>query len=637
MFRKKFKTEAARYGSVLALVFAAIVCRWALEPILDGAGFSIFLATVLICAWVGGLGPSILAQTLLLFAHGILFATIGPQSSQAGGWRGLLGICAYYLVGTVVALLSEARQSSLKRVTLQKERIALQDQELKAIISGIGDGVIVTDQSGNVSFLNPTAEIMTGWRVNEALGNPLALVFQIRDEAGASASNSPVERVLTQGATLHEGRIVALSTRGAGQVPITYKATPIFTPSGIISGTVVIVRDESERRRAEEWLHDMNRRKDDFLATLAHELRNPLAPIRNGLQLLKMSKGDPKIASEVQGIMERQVQHIIRLVDDLLDVSRISRGKLQLRRSPTCLATVASSAVQTMQPLINIAQHQLVLCIPAALAKIDADPDRLTQITCNLLHNAIKFTPSGGRIELRVEEAEGETRLIVDDNGCGIPPDNINSIFEMFNQGADEKERGKSGLGVGLTLARRLAEMHGGTLEAYSAGVDKGSTFRLRLPVHVRLSTPAVQQAEPRQPAPQISRRVLLVDDNEDALRTINMMMQSLGNQTCIARNGLEALEAAETFRPEVVLMDLGMPKMNGYEAAKRLRAQPWGKNIVLVALTGWGQEKDRQRTLEAGFDDHLVKPVELEALQNCLGKNHPSFDGSRGSANLNN
>ena len=622
--RSHFGRQLARYGYVLALVAGAITVRWLLEPVMEGAGFSVFLTAVLIGAWVGGIGPSLIGQTLLLLAHGILFAAVDRSSGQAGG-RGIVGIVAYYLVGVVVALLSDARRAALRRLALQNEKIELQQQELRATVSSIGDAVIVADQTGHVSLMNPAAEALTGWQLGDARGQLLEVVFQIRDDAGQTERMSPVTQVLQRGTGIREASIVMLATRATTQVPVTYNATPICTPSGKVTGAVLVIRDESDRRRAEEQLLELNRRKDDFLATLAHELRNPLAPIRNGLDLLKLSKGDPQVASEVQEIMERQVRHVIRLVDDLLDVSRISRGKLQLRMSPTSLAQVAKSAVQTLQPLIDQAQHRLVLCIPAELGEIDADPDRLTQIACNLLHNAVKFTPSGGRIELRVEKDDEETRLIVDDNGLGIHPDKLHSIFEMFNQGADEKERGKSGLGIGLNLARKLAEMHGGTLDAQSAGINKGSTFRLRLPVRICPPTPVRNPGETQvqNDVQQASCRVLVVDDNEDALRTITLMMQSVGHETCTARNGLEAVEVAEKFRPEVILMDLGMPILNGYEAAKRLREKPWGKEIRIIALTGWGQEMDRQRTRDAGFDDHLVKPVEFEALQSCLRKHY--------------
>lgn len=629
-----FAEYGLRYRYVLALVAGAFALRCALEPYLADAGFSIFLAAVLIGAWVGGVGPSLLGQTLLLFLHAIVFANRSPAQSEG---RAIVGILAYYLVGIVVAVLSDARRVALRRMTAQSERIALQEQELKATVSCIGDAVIVVNRSGQVTLMNPAAQSMTGWQLVEALGQPLDMIFQVWDDARKTQADSHVKSVLQNGTGLREGSIVTLRTRSATQVPVTYNVTPIRAHSEGITGAVVVIRDESDRRSAEEQLREINRRKDDFLATLAHELRNPLAPIRNGLDLLKLSHSDPLVASEVQEIMDRQVRHLIRLVDDLLDVSRISRGKLQLRKSRTSLAKVATTAAQTIKPLIDHAQHQLVLCIPAELAEIDADPDRLTQIACNLLHNAVKFTPSGGRIELRVEEDENETRLIVEDNGSGIHSDKLHAIFEMFNQGADEKEHGKAGLGVGLNLARKLAEMHGGTIEAHSAGINKGSTFRLRLPVRICPSEPPadLNPVQPRSEAPLSKSRVLIVDDNEDALKTMTLMIKTLGHETRTARNGFEALEIADQFRPEFIFMDLGMPVLSGYEAAKRLRELPWGKDMQLIALTGWGQEQDRQRTRDAGFDAHLVKPVELDALRSCFRKDRSNVVEQDGSGSL--
>ena len=625
-----FDKVSVRYGSVGVIVALAVLTRWLLEPVLENAGFSIFLVAVLMGAWVGGIGPSLLGQTLLLLIHAACFAPSQSQHPQTMT-RTILGFCAYYLVGTVVAALSEARQAALKRVAQQIEKVALQDEKLQATISGIGDGVLVTDHAGRVSFMNPVAQTMTGWLEREALGQAVESVFQIQQAPGGPIVDSPLGNVLQTGESLRESRVLYLVSRHGQQVPVTFNATPIRIPSGGIAGAVLIVRDESDRRQAEEQLRNMNRRKDDFLATLAHELRNPLAPIRTGLQLLKLSEGDQKIASEVQEIMERQILHMVRLVDDLLDVSRITRGKLQLRRCPVNFARVIATAVETMRSLIDDARHQLVVCVPEELDPIEADPDRLTQIACNLLHNAIKFTPSGGRIEVQVEQYQGELRLVVADNGRGIHPEKLETIFEMFNQGAEDKERGHSGLGIGLTLARRLAELHGGTIDAHSAGDNLGSTFRLRLPVGPRFQVPeSPGQTGSRSVISNRRRRVLLVDDNEDGLRTIELMVQSLGNETCIARDGLEALESAQTFRPEVILMDLGMPRLSGYDAAQRLRQEPWGQDVLLIALTGWGQEKDRQRTLAAGFDDHFVKPVELEALRTCLERNRSDFIRAR-------
>lgn len=613
---ESFKELSLRYLRMLAIVSCATIVRLVVDPTFDNSGFSIFLVAILVNAWLGGVGPSLLGQTLLLMVNALVSRSTNQNAPSAV--PALVGLAAYYLVGTLTAILSEARRTALQRVALQNEKISNQQQELSATISGIGDAVLVTDNAGCVRFMNPVAEAMTGWELDQASGKNLEKILPVCDEGQSPWTPSSFEAVYRQGIDLREGRILWLSNRNGSQIPITYTATPIRDSSGGVSGVVVIVRNETARQQAEDELRNINQRKDDFLATLAHELRNPLAPIRTGLQLLKLSGVDQSTASEVQEILERQTQHMVRLVDDLLDVSRISRGKLQLRKSSINVARVVGSAVETMRPLIDQARHRLILRIPEGLDQIEADPDRLTQITCNLLHNAIKFTPPGGLIEINVEQNEQELELAVTDNGCGIAPEHLQSIFEMFNQGAIEKEKGQSGLGIGLALSRQLAELHGGTIDAHSQGSRLGSTFRLRLPRSNRFSFFETSTADDAL-KPISNRRVLVVDDHEDGLRTITLMLQSLGCQTCMARDGFVALDAAKSFRPDVVLMDLGMPRLNGFQAAERLRKEPWGQDVLLIAITGWGQDRDRQRTQAAGFDDHFVKPVDLELLRSCL------------------
>jgi PAS domain S-box-containing protein len=623
---------AARYGSAFGIAAAAVALRIVLEPQLEHAGFAIFLGAVLLGAWVGGLGPSLISQTALLFVQARLFLHDVPAPESVITTRGIVSISAYYLVGSLVGLLSEARRSALDKVKRQNERIAHQQEQLRATIAGIGDAVLTVNASRELTFLNPAAESLTGWSQGEAIGLSLDRVAKFEAAEDNGSSTNPLVAALDSVDRVCESQMLPFISRDGRKLPVTFTATPIRTPAGMISGAVIILRDETERQSAEMQLQDMNRRKDDFLATLAHELRNPLAPIRTGLQLMKLSRGDQAVAAEVQSIMERQVQHIIRLVDDLLDVSRISRGKLQLQTCPTNFSRVVANAVETMRSQIQEAGHELVLTLPDDVHQVEGDPDRLTQIACNLLHNAIKFTPQGGRIEVRVEHTQDEARLCVIDNGSGIRPENLESIFEMFNQGMLEKERGKMGLGVGLTLARRLAEMHGGTVDAQSDGVNCGSTFRLRLPLQNRFAmiTPTKPQEFPGRNA--MRRRVLLVDDNEDGLRMMEMMIRSLGHEIATAANGQEAVKKAESFAPEVIFMDLGMPVMNGYEAVRRIREASWGREMLIVATTGWGQENDRRRTMEAGFDDHLVKPVEMEALRSCLERKRLTTEALKAS-----
>jgi CheY-like chemotaxis protein len=381
---------------------------------------------------------------------------------------------------------------------------------------------------------------------------------------------------------------------------------------------VVVVEDVTERRQAEEDLREADRRKDEFIATLAHELRNPLAPIRNSLHIFRMAGIKDAAVERVADMMERQVQHMVRMVDDLLEVSRISRGKIELRRERTTLAAVIRNAVDTSMPLIEAARHGLTVHLPEDPLPIDADPVRLSQVFANLLNNAAKYTPPGGRIGVAVTVEQGMAVVCVSDNGEGIPPSMLGRVFNMFTQ-VDTGMRAQGGLGIGLTLARTLVHLHGGSIEAKSEGRGQGCEFVVRLPLalHEEDAQPAAE-VHPRA-APLGLRRVLVVDDNHDAADSLGMLLQFLGAETMVVHDGKSALAAMSSFRPAVVLLDLGMPEMNGLEVARRMREDPGLAGVTLVALTGWGQREDRRRTQEAGFDYHLVKPADVGTLQSIL------------------
>ena len=389
------------------------------------------------------------------------------------------------------------------------------------------------------------------------------------------------------------------------------------------------VADITERKRGEEEreqlvgrLQEQDVRKNEFLAILAHELRNPLAPIRNGLQLMKLASNNREAVEQARAMMERQVGHMVRLIDDLLDLSRISQGTLELKRERIELAVVVRNALETSQPLIDQMGHALSLDVPTVPIYLDGDMSRLTQVISNLLNNAAKYTERGGRIRLCAEPVGNEIVVTVEDNGVGIPAHMLSRVFEMFTQVDRSWEMSKSGLGIGLSLVQRLVELHGGSVLAHSEGKDRGSAFVVRLPVVLPLAAHREEDGEvqPVRSAPR--RRILVVDDNRDAAISLAQLLTIMGNETQTAYDGLEALEVAAAFRPDVTLLDIGMPKMNGYEVCRRIRQQAWGKNMVVYALTGWGQEEDQQRSLAAGFDAHLVKPVladDLEALLSGL------------------
>jgi signal transduction histidine kinase len=378
-------------------------------------------------------------------------------------------------------------------------------------------------------------------------------------------------------------------------------------------------REMAERREAEGAIRAADKRKDEFLATLAHELRNPLAPIRNALYIMQAAKDNPGAVAEARAIIERQLAQMVRLVDDLLDVSRITTGKLTLRREHVDARAVAQSAIEAIEPLARARGHALRVALPPPGVALDADPTRLAQVFLNLLNNAVKFTDPGGRIDFEVGVADGELVARVRDSGVGIAPEMREEIFEMFAQADRSLERSTMGLGVGLSLARRLVELHGGTISAASAGEGKGAEFTVRIPVSgAAPARPRNVEALLRGQAGK-PQRILLADDNLDFASSFATLLRRMGNEVRVEHDGPAALAAASEFRPEVAFLDIGLPKLNGFDLARRLRRLPVTAQSRLVAVTGWGQPSDRQLASEAGFDDYMVKPVEMERVQAIL------------------
>ena len=373
-----------------------------------------------------------------------------------------------------------------------------------------------------------------------------------------------------------------------------------------------------ERLRLIEQLREQDQRKDEFLATLAHELRNPLAPIRNGLELIRLSNGDAATLERATTIMQRQIEQMVRLVDDLLDVSRISRNRLELRKEHVELQAIVRSAVETSRPVLDAARNELHVTLPPEPVLLDADPVRLAQVFSNLLNNAAKYSEPGGNISLAATRTGDEVMIRVSDTGIGIAAGQLSQIFGMFVQLDASEQQIQSGLGVGLTLVQRLIEMHGGSVEARSEGVGKGSEFVVRLPALAHTATASVEEPAVTD-QPQARRRILVVDDNLDSAESMALMLKLSGHDVATAHDGMEGVKLAQEFQPDVALLDLGMPKLDGYEAARSIRQQPWGQDMMLVALTGWGQAEDKRRSREAGFDAHLVKPVDFDALEKLV------------------
>ena len=406
------------------------------------------------------------------------------------------------------------------------------------------------------------------------------------------------------------------------------RAVPIANADGTIREWVGVHTDITERRRDEEKLRQLatkfteaDRRKDEFLATLAHELRNPLAPIRTGLQLMKLPGVQQANIEQARSMMERQLTQMVRLVDDLMDVSRISRGKLDLRKARVPLAAVLNSAVETSRPLIAQMGHELTITLPQQPLIVDADLTRLAQVFLNLLNNAAKYSDRGGHIHLHLEGQGNEAVVTVTDTGIGIAADQLPRIFEMFTQLGPTLERSQGGLGIGLTLVKRLVDMHDGSVKATSKGPGLGSEFVVRLPLMIEASRLQASGAEDEPAATMSSLRILIVDDNRDGADSLSEMLKLMGNDTRTAYDGQQGVDLAGVYRPDVILLDIGLPKLNGYQACRHIRGQPWGKDAVLIAVTGLGQEEDRRRSNEAGFDHHLVKPVDPLALMKMLAE----------------
>ena len=514
------------------------------------------------------------------------------------------------------------RQAGERALRQSEERLGL-------LIEGVPDyALFLMDPGGHVSGWNAGAERLLGYEAEEIIGQPFSQFFTPEDRLTGKPERE-LQTARTAGRASDDNWLV----RKDGS---RFWANGLTTAlqNGSLRGYVKVFRDLSERKQAEEQvasvaienarlvdsLREADRRKDEFLATLAHELRNPLTPIRIGLEIMQLTGISGAAAEQARAMMERQLTQMVRLVDDLLDVSRITRGKIELRKERIELAAVVASAVETSRPLIEASGHELTVTLPPDAIQLDADLTRLAQVFSNLLNNAAKYTEQGGQIWLTAERQGDQVVVKVRDTGLGIPADMQPKIFEMFTQVERLLERSKGGLGVGLTLVKRLVEMHGGSVEARSDGPGKGSEFTVRLPVDLAAShQPQPPKGEGEKTAALAKRRILVVDDNKDSADVLSMMLRIKGMEVRTAYDGLEAVEAAAAFRPNMVLLDIGLPKLNGYEVARQIRAQPWGKDTVLVAVTGWGQEEDRRHSQDVGINFHMVKPIDLVALQKML------------------
>ncbi len=497
-------------------------------------------------------------------------------------------------------------------------------KELQTITDNLPDMVMRVGQDTRHLFANAAVEKVTGVPREKLIGRTGL-------EAGLSPEMCAVwqaglRRVFASGRSeTLEYDFHAMGEQAADERrQFSTRLVPERSEAGEIDSVLCITQDVTERRQLLQNLIDQDRRKDEFIATLAHELRNPLAPLRTGLQVLELS-GSPQMQARTLKTMKRQLAQMVRLIDDLLDLSRVSSGKIVLQRERVELRAVIEMALESARPVIDAAQHRLDVSLPDTPQWLDADPTRVAQIVLNLLTNAAKYTSPGGCIEVVASRQDGEAVIAVSDTGMGIPPDMLERVFDMFTQVNNALDRAQGGLGIGLALVRRLAQMHGGTITAESEGKQRGSRFTLRLPLAIESKTasPApVTRSKAHEPAQAVApraSRVLVVDDNIDGAETLALMLELSGYATRAVFSGQAALDEALRFEPDVVFLDIGLPGMNGYEVARRFRGDPALAGSILVALTGWGTEDDQRRSREAGFNRHLTKPVESETIEQVL------------------
>ena len=624
------KSPMSGYAVAIAATLAVVVFRLLLSRVLgDSAYFFPFVIAVTLSAWYGGLTPGLLSTVLGALAA-IFFFVPPYYSLTISDPRIATGLVFFLIANVTISLVCDALHKALRRVELS-EAVALQhvkdiEHRDKALLDAQQQLHLITD-SMSALVTRCTRDLKYSWVskpyadwLRKSRGEIVGSSIEGTIGKAAFGVLHPYYQRVLNGETVHLEIEVEFQTIGSRWVNSVY--TPTFGADSKPDGWVGVVIDIDGQKRSEEALRTTDRRKDTFLAVLAHELRNPLAPMRNSLELLKRSESNPSINQRARATMERQLSHMVRLVDDLLDLSRINRDKLELQKQPVALSEVISQAVETVRPLILEARHELLIDLPPEPLQLNADTVRLSQAFSNLLNNACKYTEPGGHISLTAACNDGHVVVSVRDNGMGIPSDLSPKIFDMFTQANHTIERQHGGLGIGLALVKRLVEMHDGEVSAGGNPAGQGSEFQVKLPL---MEVPKMNESpNPYSTSPNSNDqplRILVVDDNRDSAETLSMLLELMGNELSVAYDGEQALAMANDIKPDVVLLDIGLPKLNGYEVAQQIRNEPWGGNPILIAITGWGQTEDKDLSRESGFDHHLVKPVDHDHLLQLIQK----------------
>jgi PAS domain S-box-containing protein len=556
-------------------------------------------------------GPS--NQTLLIARDG----TERPIDDSAAPIRGLSG----EIEGVVVVF----------RDVTDRRRADLDRSRLAAIVESSEDAIVSKTLDGIITSWNQGAERILGYRAEEIVGRHISILMP-PDRA------EDLERILSK---IRRGERVehyetSRRCKDGTVLDVSLTVSPIRNAAGEIIGASKIARDITARKRAEEALLEADRRKDEFLAMLAHELRNPLAAVSHAVQVAQRSEAEED-RTWARGVIEDQATRLSRIIDDLLDVSRISQGKIQLRKQLTDITLMVNHAVETVRPLIETRRHRLTIAVVPGTPRVEGDPTRLEQVLVNLLTNAAKYTESGGRIDLECRPDGDHVVVSVRDSGVGIAPEQLPRMFDLFVQADRSLERSEGGLGIGLTLVRRLVELHGGSVRAHSDGLGKGTEFTVRLPAAgPEAARGATVPSELRRERPSLApRRILVVDDNEATARGLARLLKLASHTVDILHEGRAAAEAARRLAPDVVLLDIGLPGMDGYQVARAIRQEEACAATLLIAVSGYGQDEDKRRSREAGFDEHLVKPVDVDALLELIaqrvGTSPPSRRGTTG------